>query len=137
MTGEWIEVTFCHPEECEHCHGCDGGHKASVLTLRGEGRVGDGAVVDLPDETLVKASLLGYLIPIAGLLLGMAIGRLVFSSDIIAAIGGAIGLAIPAGYVALTEKKRRNDPKWQPVLVKVLPVEKMTPRQIEEKEGKI
>lgn len=121
VRGEMIEVTFCKPEECSACHGCDGQQKASVVTVRGKAQVGDAAVVELPDSTLVRASLLGYILPVVGLLLGILIGMTVIGGDTAAAIGGVLGLAAAASAVALTEKSRRKNPAWQPVLQQIIP----------------
>ena len=120
VKGGALEVTFCRPDDCEHCHACDGGQKRTVVTVVGEGQVGDYAAVELPTGTVVKASLLAYALPLAGLLGGMALGS-ALGTSVLAAVCGLIGLGITGGIVALTEKKRQANPKWQPVLVRVLP----------------
>ena len=117
-----LEVTFCRPEDCGHCHACDGGQKPTVLRLSSAGQtcsVGDFAEVELPTGTVVKASLLAYALPVAGLMGGMALGSL--RGNAWAAVGGAIGLVICLAIVALTEKNRKNNPKWQPTLVRIIP----------------
>lgn len=121
VRGEMIDITFCRPEECAKCHGCAGEHKSSVLTIRGKANVGDAAVVSMPDRVLVKASLLAYILPVAGLLIGLGVGSFAFGSDIAAALGGLVGLGVMAAIVALTDKKRRNDPEWQPVVTRIIP----------------
>ena len=72
-----------------------GGEKKHVLLVKGEGHVGDVAVVSLPEQTVVKASALAYLLPLAGLFIGMLLGALVAPQSETAgsAIGGVIGLA--------------------------------------------
>lgn len=116
-----LEITFCRPEECEKCHGCAGHHKPSVIRMPGEAKVGDAAVVSMPDNVLVKASLLGYILPIAGLLIGMVIAYLAFANDYAAAIGGVAGLGLALLVVLLTEKKRRANADWQPKVTKIIP----------------
>ena len=93
--------------------------------VEGEGRVGDLAAVELPTGTVVKASLLAYALPMAGLMGGMGLGALLFekNSSIGAAILGFMGLAACLLAVFLTEKKRRTSAQWQPVLTRVLPQE--------------
>lgn len=61
VSGDTLEVTFCRPGDCEKCHACIGGEKKHVLLVKGEGHVGDAAVVSLPEQTVVKASALAYL----------------------------------------------------------------------------
>lgn len=121
VRGEMLEVTFCRPDDCEKCHGCDGHRKPSILTIPGKANVGDAVVVELPDRTLVKASLLAYVLPVGGLLAGLAAGMIFFNSDAAAALGGFAGLGVMALVVALTEKKRRGSSAWQPVVTKVIP----------------
>mgnify|MGYP000889669680 CR=1 FL=1 len=70
VSGDTLEVTFCRPGDCEKCHACIGGEKKHVLLVKGEGHVGDVAVVSLPEQTVVKASALAYLLPLAGLFIG-------------------------------------------------------------------
>ena len=60
VSGDMLEVTFCRPGDCEKCHACIGGEKKHVLLVKGEGHVGDAAVVSLPEQTVVKASALGF-----------------------------------------------------------------------------
>ena len=38
------------------------------------------------------------------------------------AIGALIGLGLPLGWLILSEKKRRSDPKWTPKLKRVIPM---------------
>ena len=95
VSGDTLEVTFCRPGDCEKCHACIGGEKKHVLLVKGEGHVGDVAVVSLPEQTVVKASALAYLLPLAGLFIGMLLGALIAPQSETAgsAIGGVIGLA--------------------------------------------
>lgn len=124
VSGDRLEVSFCRPEDCGHCHACDGGQKPTVIRVQGTGRVGDYAAVELPTGTVVKASILAYAIPLAGLLLGMVIGQAVGGGGAVGAtIGGVIGFAACVLVVLLTEKARKNSPKWQPTLTKIFPRE--------------
>ena len=50
VSGDTLEVTFCRPGDCEKCHACIGGEKKHVLLVKGEGHVGDMAVVSLPEQ---------------------------------------------------------------------------------------
>lgn len=93
------------------------------ITVKGEAQVGDFAVVDMPASSVVKASALAYVLPLAGLLLGVAVGSLLFpvQESLAGVIGGAIGLAVTLSVVAATEKKRRSDPAWSPKLLRIIP----------------
>ena len=73
VRGEFLEITFCRPADCEKCQACHGGQKQTTLMVRGTANVGDSAVVDMPADMVMKASATAYLIPLAGLLVGTAV----------------------------------------------------------------
>ena len=134
-SGELLEITFCRPADCGKCHACVGGQKQTTLRLKGAAEIGDAAVVDMPTSTVMKASLIAYAIPLAGLLLGAVLGNvLAHGSDLGVAVGGLVGLALTACPVFLTEKKRRSQPGWQPELVQILPREEGGAAAIKEEE---
>ena len=123
VNGEWLDITFCRETDCGHCHACMGTKKMTTLRLKGEGRPGDCAVVEMGAATVTKASAIAYLIPLAGMLLGMGAAMLLFpnNADVAPALGCLLGMGAGLGVVALTERRRRNDPRWTPVLKEVIP----------------
>lgn len=123
VRGDSVEITFCRPADCEKCGACHGSRAQMQITVKGEAQVGDFAVVDMPASSVVKASALAYVLPLAGLLLGVAVGSLLFpvQESLAGVIGGAIGLAVTLSVVAATEKKRRSDPVWSPKLLRIIP----------------
>lgn len=125
VDGEWLEVTFCRPSDCEKCHACMGGPNETTLRLKGEGQMGDMALVAMPDSMVAKASALAYALPIAGLLIGMVLGDKLYPAEnsIGAVIGAVAGILIPAAWLYVTDKKRQQDPKWTPQLLRVIHTE--------------
>lgn len=123
VQGEWLEIEFCRPADCEKCNACHGGDKVMSIRLKGKANVGDKAVVSLPVSVVTRASLIVYVFPLAGLLLGMLLGDalLPMEHSLGAIIGGAVGVGIPAIILLLTEKRRQADPRWKPQLVRVIP----------------
>lgn len=123
INGAWLTVEFCRPKDCEKCNACHGGQKVMTARVRGQAEIGDRVVVSLPAATVTRASAIVYAVPLAGLLLGMALGNalLPLADSLGALIGGAAGIGLAAAGVALTERTRRDDPRWQPQLVRVLP----------------
>ena len=100
VSSDTLEVTFCRPGDCEKCHACIGGEKKHVLLVKGEGHVGDAAVVSLPE-------LLGALIAPQSETTGSA-------------FGGVIGLAATLIGLTATEKKRSQSGKYAPKLLRVI-----------------
>ena len=123
VKGEWLEVTFCRPADCEKCNACGLHQKTASMMVRGKAKLGDQAVVSLPSSTVMQASLLAYVLPLAGLLIGLFAGMALFPQAETAAglIGALIGLAVPLGFVVLTEKRRRQNDRWQPTLIEIIP----------------
>lgn len=123
VRGEWLEVTFCRPADCEKCNACGIGQKQATMMVRGKANLGDQAVVSMPTATVMHASLLAYVLPLIGLLVGLFAGMSLFpqAENAAALTGGLIGLAIPLVCVVLTEKRRRQSSRWQPTLVEVIP----------------
>lgn len=124
VKGKMLEVTFCRPADCGHCHACDGGQKETVVLVEGSGRVGDYAAVELPAGTVAKATLLAYFLPIGALLGGMLLGDALFHHQTAwTAAFGLLCMLIAWLSVVLTEKYRLKSAKWRPVLSRVLPKE--------------
>lgn len=123
VDGEWLEIEFCRPKDCEKCNACHGGTKVMNLRIKGKAKVGDKAVVYLPPSAVTTASLIAYMIPAAGLLLGIVLGDKLFPSEsnVGGAIGGLIGVALPALVIFITERIRKSNPRWTPQLVRVIP----------------
>ncbi len=116
-----LQVTFCRPDACQSCGACEGGKKEHVIWVRGEANVGDIAVVDMPDKTVVRASFIAYGLPLLCLLLGLIAGALLFpGNDMAAAAGAGIGLLLSLLLLKGTEKYRAGKPGWTPELVQVL-----------------
>ncbi|MBQ8654826.1 MAG: SoxR reducing system RseC family protein [Clostridia bacterium] len=125
VRGEWLEITFCRPADCEKCNACHGGQKQTTLTLKGSARVGDAAIVEMPTGAFMQASMLAYAMPLACLMAGMFLGSALFphKADLAGGAGAVLGLAISAAALVFTEKKRRANPKWKPRLTRIIPKE--------------
>lgn len=123
VRGEMLEITFCRPADCEKCNACHGGQKTTTLHIRGKAETGDLAVVEMPTSTVVQASVLAYGLPLAGLMIGMAAGSMLFpgNADLAGILCGAAGLGLMMGIVRLTESRRRKDPRWKPQLIEIIP----------------
>ena len=116
-----VQVTFCRPEACAACNACEGGKREHSVWIRGEGRVGEIAVVEMPEKIVAKASLLAYGLPlitlIAGLLLGSALSG---GGDTGTAAGALTGLAAGLLILKITERGRTGAEEWTPRIVEIL-----------------
>ena len=121
--GEYIQITFCRPADCEKCNACHGGKAQTTLTLKGKANLGDAAVVQMPVKTFMQASAMAYVMPLVALLAGMFIGAALFPAkqDIAGLAGALVGLGVALAALKITEAARRKDPRWQPQLVEIIP----------------
>ena len=131
-TGEVVDkesgkllVVFERPEACERCHGCISKACANIA-VEGEAEVGDIVDVALPDKSIVKASALAYLVPlalfVAGMLLGAALHeslQVTMNKDVFAALCGGILLAVGLIAVYWVDRTLRQRQDWQPRVVRV------------------
>jgi len=75
--------------------------------------------IGIPEEVVVKASLMVYLTPLLLLLLGALAGFWLHASDGFAVAGAVAGLLIGGAVVRWHAWAHRDDPRFQPVLLTV------------------
>ena len=118
-TGKLLHVCFERPEMCQHCGAC--GHKQeSLVTLYGDAKAGDTVIVDMPEGQLLRLSLITYLIPLAGLILGMVLGAKCFEQEQMTALLGGLGLALCLIPVVLYDRHCRKTGKRTPTIIDVI-----------------
>ncbi len=127
VNGEMLTVVFERHEACGDCHACMHGSEncaKHTVKLRGKAQVGDQVVVQMDDAQVMAASAAAYLIPFAGLILGLAAGWLLsgalpgFNSELLMALTAVLGTAL--AYLLM----RALDPKlskgrWELKIVSV------------------
>ena len=129
--GGVLTVIFDRPEACGECHACNRGSESCAkhtLLIPGEGNPGDRIEVEIDDSHFVLASAVAYLIPLAGLILGLALGAFVSNAafgavrELFAAIAGLAGVAL--GYLVMRALNPRFErDRWQPRIVSIRPAE--------------
>ena len=123
VSGNQLQVVFCRPADCAKCGACHGGRAQMELKLTGKAQKGDQVVVEMPTGNVLKASVLAYTVPLIGLVGGMMLGNaLKFTADsnLNAIIGGAAGLLTAFLIIRLSDRFIKQNPKWQPQLVRVI-----------------
>jgi sigma-E factor negative regulatory protein RseC len=125
--GLWVETI--QKSACEACvaeKGCGqkflsklAGKTTSIRVLlnnhsRQHFSVGQSVTIGIPEDVIVLASLLVYLLPIFGAVAGAA---LVGGGDLQSIAGAFGGLLLGGWLVRLHSKKSRNDLRYNPVLV--------------------
>jgi sigma-E factor negative regulatory protein RseC len=82
-------------------------------------QVGQEVVVGIPEDTLLKASIWMYLVPLLGLVLGAVLPSLVSDESIFAAIGSILGLAMGLYFARKVSLAHVNDPDFQPKILSI------------------
>ncbi|MBR2571733.1 MAG: SoxR reducing system RseC family protein [Clostridia bacterium] len=101
MTDSGLMAKVMRSEACQQCGGCQMGQRQEQFypLPAGQYRPGDPVVIDIPDEGTLPATVLGYGIPLAGLLVGLGIAALLSLPEILQALIALAGAA--AGYAVL------------------------------------
>ena len=85
-------------------------------------RVDDQVLISIPEEIILRGSLIAYLLPVMSMVAGAVAAShwLAGNQDVLAALGGVAGLAAGFALVRWHGARHRHDQRFQPVLVKIL-----------------
>jgi sigma-E factor negative regulatory protein RseC len=83
-------------------------------------RPGDEVEISIPDEVVLQASAVVYLVPLALMLATALLGNNLLPGDAGTALGGLLGLLAGAGLVRLHADVNRDNGRMQPSLVRRL-----------------
>jgi len=78
-------------------------------------RIGQDVSIAIPEDVIVKGSMLVYMLPVICSVTGAWLGG--SSGDIASIFGALTGLLLGGLIVSLQSKKTRNDLRYQPVLI--------------------
>lgn len=133
VDGEMLTVVFERHEACGDCHACMHGSTdcaKHTVQIRGKAEVGDEVVVEMDNSQVMAASAMAYLIPFAGLLLGLFAGWQLggcvltgFNRELVTALFGFIGTAAAYGVMRLLDPKFSKG-RWEQKIVSVKKPEK-------------
>lgn len=128
VEGGFLTVVFERHEACGDCHACMHGStdcNKHTVKIRGQAEVGDEIVVEMDDSQVMAASATAYLIPFAGMMLGLGLGWWLgggalsgFNRELVTALFAVLGTA--AAYCVM----RALDPKlskgrWEQRIISV------------------
>lgn len=134
--GVWVETI--RQSTCGSCaaqKGCGhglmnrigDGRRSLIRALPGKLAVADCQVDDevriaIPEDVILRGSLLVYILPLLLMLAGAAAGSAAYpaSGDLAAALGAILGFVLGFALVRLHAHRHRDDSSLQPTLVEVL-----------------
>lgn len=114
-----IVVCFERPEACAHCGACDSGRHQTAVKIPGDAPVGSMVTVDMPEKKVLGASMLAYVIPLAMLLLGIALGTVLFQQEALWAACGFVLMLSSYFVLKGIDRAVKGRPGWQPEIVAV------------------
>ena len=108
-------IRFSRPEACSKCGACGALSQTGTITLQANCNVGDWVRVEMPEGRFLEATAITYVIPLVGLIAGIAAGWLLSGgSDGLTLVGALVGLALSAGVLFLVDKRISGRPEWTP-----------------------
>lgn len=124
---ETIRTSSC--QSCRARHGC--GHHAIAQVSSANRmlmtaldplsvKVGQRVVVGIPEDTLLRASIWMYLVPLLGLVLGATLPSLVSEQQIFAVLGSVSGFAGGFLFARFQSRRHQEDPNFYPQVLRVL-----------------
>lgn len=130
----YVCLDIQHQSACGSCHasaGCGTATLAKVWSGRSIRvramsvlplQTGDAVIVGLADGVLLQGALLAYLLPVVLLLAGALLGESVFAGagEEPVILLGALGLGLGFLVVRAVSRRFRDDPRYQPVVLRRL-----------------
>ena len=108
-------IHFSRPEACSKCGACGALSQTGTITLQADCKVGDWVRVEMPEGRFLEATAITYVIPLVGLIAGIAAGWLLSGgNDGLTLVGALAGLALSAGALFLIDKRISGRPEWTP-----------------------
>ena len=108
-------IRFSRPEACSKCGACGSLSQTGTITLQADCKVGEWVRVEMPEGRFLEATAITYVIPLVGLIAGIAAGWLLSDgNDGFTLAGALVGLALSAGAVFLIDKRISGRPEWTP-----------------------
>ena len=83
----------------------------------GDYRLDQSVVIGLPENIVIKTSLLLYMLPLCSMLAGSAAAHNYFGNELLTISMALVGLFLGAMVINLYSHKYRGDPRFQPVIV--------------------
>jgi positive regulator of sigma E activity len=113
-------IRFERPDACKKCGACGTKAQTGTIDLKGECKVGDWVRVEYPEGRFLEATAIAYVVPLAGLLIGLGLGWLLGNGgDPGMLIGALLGLGVSAGILYLVERRISGRPEWTPYIAEV------------------
>lgn len=128
IDGGTARIRFKRSSACQKCGACMMSQSQQEMFLNVENTLqaaeGDWVKVDIESPMLIKASLITYIFPLVMLILGLVAGyflneaaHITANSEVVAAIGGLLFVAVSYGVIRLLEPRFRKTRGFTPRMI--------------------
>lgn len=125
-----VTVAFDRPEACANCNGCLG-KQCTRVDIEANADLGDILDVQMPDQNILKASAITYLLPVVLLVAGMFAGDALyswsgvsFSEDLFMVLCAFLFLLVGLILMRIIDRRLLRKDQWKPVVLSVHKEEK-------------
>ncbi len=127
--GDLVWVETCRQSACDSCAskaGCGHGAlaKLGAKTVHMQAlcefdvAVGDQVVVGVPEQVLLRSSVLAYIMPLVTMMLAALLSEHWWQSDLVSGLAGVLGLAFGFLLLRWHFQKHRHDQYYQPMVLR-------------------
>lgn len=138
IQGEWAFVETFQVSACQSCSakaGCGTSALGSIFSgkrhlvkvavgqFSGQLQVGDQVELAIDDDTMLRSSMMVYLLPLFAMILGALSGPSIFTflvGDAPALLGAAAGFTLACLALRAFSLANTDNPKYQPILHKII-----------------
>ncbi len=115
-----VTVEFSRPEACAKCGACGSQSQKGEVEVLSDCEIGSWVRVELPENRFLQATVLVYVLPLSGLLLGMLLGYwLSGGSDLWTVLAAAFGVAASLLLLHRIDRRMSKKPEWTPKITGV------------------
>jgi sigma-E factor negative regulatory protein RseC len=115
-----VTVEFSRPEACAKCGACGSQSQKGEVVVPSNCEIGQWVRVELPENRFLQATVLVYVLPLAGLILGMLLGYwLSAGSDLWTVLAAAFGVALSLFLLHRIDRRMSQKPEWTPKITGV------------------
>ncbi len=115
-----VTVEFSRPEACAKCSACGSLSQKGEVVVHSDCELGSWVRVELPENRFLQATVLVYVLPLSGLILGMLLGNLLSAgSDLWTLLAAAFGIAVSLFLLHRIDRYMSKKPEWTPKITGV------------------
>ena len=123
--GDYSKVKLVRHTACGNCGACQLGDEQKDIMLVAKNsagaKMGDLVEVTMATDSVLSAAFIMYVIPLAGLMIGLLIGQALFNgSDVYSALSGLVLMSLMFLVIKLNDKKFLKNDKYTAHILKVL-----------------